>query len=52
MWQKELGLSEKVQVVMGLPDVHSAAIGSGRGARLCGASLHRHVVVARLPRSV
>ena len=26
---KELGLSENVQVVMGLPDVHSAAIGSG-----------------------
>ena len=46
------GLSPSTKVVTATADVHSAVVGSGALARLPGAPLHRHVVVAELPRSV
>ena len=48
----ELGVPAGIPVVGGTPDLQSAAVGSGRGARLRGPSLRRHVVVAHVPRAV
>ncbi len=48
----ELGVPQGIPVVGGTPDLQSAAIGSGAVARLRGAPLRRHVVVAHVPRSV